>query len=120
MTERELELWFEGQADFWDRVVDLMAWAQANLINIHVPRGKGKMSIEKLRPKRATKPRQKTEEERQEEMEIAAEVLIDNPRDLRSARERRRLAAQERADAVRYWQSDEGRRLSETIKMIRE
>lgn len=52
MTFREVELVLEGQALWWERLEFLLAWMQANLINIHIPKGKSRLTVEKLLPRR--------------------------------------------------------------------
>jgi len=52
LTWREFELYCEGYQEQIDRQIDLLAWTQANLINVHIPKGKSRVKAEQLRPKR--------------------------------------------------------------------
>lgn len=52
MTYREIELWIEGQNEARTWLLEALAWTQANLINIHIPRGKPKTRPDQLLPKR--------------------------------------------------------------------
>lgn len=51
MTSRELEIWFEGWSERRRQEMELLAWVQANLINIHIPKGKAGVKMHQLLPK---------------------------------------------------------------------
>ena len=48
MTPREFELWCEGRQIDFERDLEKSAWEQANLINVHIPRGKPRLRKEKI------------------------------------------------------------------------
>jgi hypothetical protein len=50
MTFREFELYAEGHSETWARIWETLAWVQANLINVHVGKGKG-VKPQQLLPK---------------------------------------------------------------------
>jgi len=53
MTFREIELWIEGQQEHREWTMDILAWVQVNLVNVHVAK-KDRISIDTLRPRKRT------------------------------------------------------------------
>lgn len=107
-------------------MLDAAAWMQANLINVHVPKGKPRMTVEKLRPKK----NRSGARDRDEAAAIDAVDDSDLP-DLAGGRDStpvdpkeqarqalRRAAARREAkehaeEAERFWEGPEGRRMKE-------
>lgn len=127
MTEREFQLWVEGQHKRDDWILDVLAWMQVNLINIHVPRGKGRVTKQRIRP---TKP------SREGIFAWAKRVLSGlgigereplpplppvKPGDKEAARKalrerRKHMVAREEREAEReFWSTPEGRKLREQM-----
>jgi hypothetical protein len=111
MTERELELWMEGQTLKWERIEDVLSWLQANLINIHIPRGKPKLTVEKIRPKRqrpAATVDDVSDDDIRDSMAAFSEQFIKDPVKQEEARERRLMRAEARRENRRFWRTREG------------
>jgi hypothetical protein len=116
MTEREIELWFEGQSEKWERTQDILAWVQANLINVHVPRGKPKLTVEKVRGKRSTHVVDtRTDDEIKDQIDEMAESYMRDPEARERARDRRLARRAQREEEARFWQTPEGDRLAEQL-----
>jgi hypothetical protein len=103
MTLREFELYVEGYSDNWDRIRELMAWVQTNLINIHVPRGKRKVRTSDLLPK--------TNRKKKRNDKSADDIPASN---LEEAKERARRRIQEE-ESKAFYSTESGRMLRERI-----
>lgn len=118
MTYRELELFVEGQTEARTWFLETMAWVQANLINVHVPRGKPRVTAEQLLPRK----RRKTKEE---DLDSVKQSLDDEfaPLDgaTQSAKDRldtvkaKARASADKKDYEAFMASKEGRRLAEIL-----
>lgn len=93
MTYREFELYAEGHGEFWDRVMQLCAWMQANLMNVHLSKG-SKVTPEKLLPRRSRA--------RASDAGASFGGLPVGPADMKDAMR----AARDRA----WWKTEEGER----------
>lgn len=102
MTFRETELFIEGRRERDDWALEVLAWVQANLINVHVGKGR-RVRPDQLLP-RSTKRRKQADAE----LEIDAG---DDPKDRVEASKRRARERAEREDAERFQASPEGRRM---------
>lgn len=93
-----------------------MAWMQVNLINIHIPKGKTKLTLDKIRPKHAR--RRKVDAKTTEELEAEVEWLeADEGKRRRLAAQRSRARAQ--AEETRaYLASPEGRKLLASLREL--
>lgn len=118
MTSREFELWLEGYRDRLDRWVELLAWTQANLMNIHIPRGKPRMTVEKLLPKGKKKRGRKDVDE--DALFAVQQALADDPaevaRERMRAKQNRLRSKQEEDEARQFWNSPEGRRIGDYLR----
>jgi hypothetical protein len=77
MSEREFELWALGFADRQQGTLEMLAWMQANLMNVHIPRGRSRIRPEHLLPKkgRQAKPERATADEDREALKTAEAVM---------------------------------------------
>jgi hypothetical protein len=95
---------------------------QANLINIHVPKGKPKVTVEKLRPKGSRRRgRDRDVQDAVDDSELSA-VMTEAPADPKEAaraamqRARDRREGREHAEeSTRFWDGPEGRRMKELL-----
>jgi len=109
MTGREFELWLEGWRDRQDQVLQNLAWVQTNLIN-YANGVKQPMKIEKLLPKKGRKT--KSDEE------LLLDVMAQTGTSSKEIRQTRRdivRARKEEEESKRFWESPEGRRLTEYL-----
>lgn len=120
MTFREFECWLEGYERRQEGVMDIAAWVQANLINIHVPRGKQKVKPEDLKKKKPRKMRVGAPAEKSDaEIEVALEIeQAETPKERTKLIARRIRAREEHQEALRYFASPDGRRLMETLDRV--
>lgn len=115
LTEREFEVWLEGCAEAQDKDMQKWAWVQANLINVQIPRGKPRLTVDKLLPKRARKT---AAGESTEQVEATVELLYAKPSERRKMRAAAMKAKQDAEDARRYWASAEGVRLRRSMRSL--
>ena len=119
MTYRELELYIEGQEEARGWIRELMAWVQANLMNIHIPRGKPKVKPAQLLPRRDRRRRApETDEDAVREIEAALgplEATQGDPQARMTAAKVRAREKQDRSEWRAFRESSEGRRLAELI-----
>lgn len=116
MTYRELELYMEGQEDYRFWVREILAWTQANLMNIHIPRGKPRVKIQDLLPRRKKRHEediQKIEEQLELEMQPIMGVGTSTKDRMKQVAQRARIK-KEAKEAAEFWSSNEGAR----IKML--
>lgn len=121
---REFELYLEGYQDRIDSVLDILSWLQANLINIHIPRGKPRVTAEKIRPRNRRKRREQSDEQIDAEIENLSRMFSSGPEsqkdEARAARERARnrvLRKQEEEDSKRFWGSNQGNRIKKLLEV---
>ena len=101
--------------------MDVLAWMQANLINIHIPRGKPRLTVDKLRPKGVKSRRKEEGDEGPTADEIAQlDLAFSEPMDPkeRVKQEAARITQKRKEkeiteDSARFWSSREGRRVKE-------
>jgi hypothetical protein len=108
MTFREIELYAQGQRDRDDWLLEVLAWVQANLINIHIPRGKPRVRPDTLLPRSTRRRRADTDDTAIERVE---EGTGSDPKARMEALKRRVRARVEREDQERFWSGAEGRRM---------
>lgn len=115
MTFRELELCAEGFAlrRRWDH--ETLAWVQANLINIHVPRGKARVRAEDLAPRRAEEIDDGSVEGSVEEMTRAVDGRVISPKERHERNVRRIVERRDREDRDAFWGSLEGKRAEDVL-----
>jgi hypothetical protein len=102
MTLREFELYAEGYAIRWDAFLEALAWVQANLLNAQIPKGKAKLTVEKLLP-RGVRTRRK--------QDSAPATTIGEAK----AKAR---AAQERRDNSEFDATETGQRIERIKRML--
>lgn len=105
MTVREVEVYIEGRREHDDWMLEVLAWLQANLINVHVPRGKARVKAEALLPRSAKRRRSDATDDM---------AMLDNGSDPRArleAAKARARAKREREEAEHFANSPEGRRM---------
>ena len=131
MTPREFELYAEGRGVEREWILDLFAWVQVNLINVHVPRGKPRVTINKIRPKTKKK---KSEKEIEEEFQANRQALkeklgkvgtkpkaasAEDTVDMWTAQARIKAKRREeealKEDEEAFWNSPEGQELSQLV-----
>lgn len=88
--------------------MQMLAWLQVNLINIQLPRGKPRLTMDKILPKRA----RKKVEQSDEAVEEAVEMLTAKKSDLQRMRARRAAARRQAEEDARFWRSPEGTKLA--------
>lgn len=98
MTFREFELYLQGHEEWWERVMELLAWTQANLINIQISRGK-KLTVDDLLPRRVKQKRRQDPD---------AVVPVDNSFEALKA-------AREEAEHRKWLKTKEGQQWSKDI-----
>lgn len=104
MTLREFEVYSEGYAARWDRVVEVLAWMQANLINVHVPKGKPRVTVDALLPRGARSRR-------------GGATVADAPASIDEAKARARLAIAEKEEAE-FATSERGKRMTKVREKL--
>lgn len=113
MTYRELELYMEGQEDYRFWVREILAWTQANLMNIHIPRGKPRVKLQDLLPRRRRKAEEdvkKIDEQIEQEIAPLLGAGASMKEKMRQAVQRTR-ARQQAKEAAEFWSSSEGARI---------
>lgn len=115
MTWRELECFTDGYADLWHRFREALAWAQTNLINVHIPRSKPRVRIEQLLPKRKRPVRSEDEDVQPDVVPVDDGVVLSPVDALAAEKKRRQLAASAKEDAS-FWSSAEGKELSARLE----
>jgi len=117
LSYREFECVLEGyqrQVDLW---MDLAAWAQANLINVHITKGK-KVKAADLRGKRAA-VRNGTDDRSDEEIMAELDIATGgDPRDRMRARMKAAAAKAEREESQRYMSSPAGQKLRKMVERM--
>jgi len=108
LTPRELETYLRGFNERLELERDFLAEQTLPLVNVHVPRGKPKVSMRHLRPKRGKKKLEEAEDIESGVAEVLGGVSM---REKVEIARRRWDAKEERV----YWKSDEGRRLRAVI-----
>lgn len=98
MTMREFEVYSEGYAIRWDRALEVLAWVQANLINVHIPKGKPRITVDGLLPRGARSRR-------------GSQTAVDAPATMDEAKERARKALAEKEQAE-FESSERGKKMS--------
>lgn len=95
MTQRELELFMEGQEEHWRRVRELLAWTQANVMGavVGAAGGKSRVKSENLLPKSDVAKRKKNEAKHEQ----PASLMSMDPKDVRSFFSERRTQKDEAA-----------------------
>lgn len=116
LSDREFEVWLEGRADFMDRVMEIGAWMQANLMNVHIPRGKPRATVDKLLPRSVKQRRNAGNEEK--DLAALAETLIEDPKERRLAREARLREEAAQEEARRFRDTPEGRRIRQLVEEL--
>lgn len=123
MTMREVEIWLEGYRARQDSSVELLAWVQANLINVHIPKGKPRVTPKKLLPKGHGRRKTGADEIDDEELEriqdavpIAGGKTRDGVKARMEAKRAKLRAKQELAEMDAFWSSAEGRRIREMMR----
>lgn len=107
MTLREIEVWIEGRSADRHWQLRALAWTQANIINAQIPRGKPRLSVEKLLPKKPSA--QESVPEPLPDLDAFDESITPEER---ARRARERVRAKRAAEASReFWTSAEGRRI---------
>lgn len=112
MTVREVEVYIEGQRDRDDWLLEVLAWVQANLINVHVPRGKARVKPDSLLPRSARRRKGGADEAPET---LAALDAGGDPKARLAAMKERARARQDREDAERFAASTEGRRMMQLL-----
>lgn len=116
MTYREIELFIEGQDEARTWFLESLAWMQANLINVHVPRGKPRVRADQLLPKRRKKKANDDEATRTELAEklapLSAATTSEGPRARLEAVKARARATQEAREWNEFRNSAEGKRIA--------
>ena len=97
MTFRDFALYHEGYCKRIDREMQMLAWACANIMNCWVPKGKPKITVNKLLP-------------RQQKTKVDVDDLP--PQNLEEAKDRVRRA-NERRDVEEFWDSENVEGLTE-------
>jgi hypothetical protein len=120
MTMREFEVWLEGYRSRQDSAIELLAWVQANLINIHIPKGKPRVTPKKLLPKGHGRKKPTGDDEPDtEEIERLAASIPGQPggAKARVAAAKARLKAKREVEEERaFWSSPEGQRIRQMIR----
>lgn len=117
MTMREFELWLEGYRSRQDSAIELLAWVQANLINIHIPRGKPRVTPKKLLPKNHGKRKMGADDELStEEMDEIMIATAATTKERMAVTKARLKAKQELEEARAFWSSPEGQRIRELTR----
>lgn len=117
MTLREVEVWLEGYRARQDSSVELLAWVQANLINVHIPKGKPRVTPKKLLPKGHGKRKMGADDElSQDELDEIMLATAASPRERMAATKAKLRAKQELAEIDAFWSSPEGRRIREMMR----
>jgi hypothetical protein len=88
--------------------MSMLAWAQVNLINVQIPRGKPRLTVDKLLPKR-----QRKKAVSQADAEEAVDLLTASPKERIKLQASRAKARREAEEDARFWQSPEGRKLKQ-------
>ena len=122
---REFELYCQGYDDQIKRASQLLAWTQANLINIHVPKGKSKVKPEQLLPKPKRTDEDGESEIDEDEVKAFEDAVSKRDSDITDPKERakaavadakaRARAAQDQSDSDTYWRTKAGRDLSDWL-----
>lgn len=116
MTYRELELFIEGQEENRKFIRSTLAWVQANLMNIHVPRGKPRIKPEQLLPRSDKKQKDMSDEaviaQLQAETAILGGANLD-PRAKMEQAKQRNLAKREKEEWEAFINSKDGMRYLE-------
>ena len=125
MNDREFELYCAGYQKRIYMVREILSEMQANLINIHIPKGKGKVKPDDIFKRPMDSVEQQIEEEQYlkqlEEMELEVDLKKeDGETDAeylkRYAKEReKRERERDRADQERWWWSSP---LGQTISKL--
>lgn len=113
LSEREFEIWLEGRAELQDKVMQICAWVQTNLLNIQIPKGKPRITVDKLLPRRARKPVQSAEE-----LDLAVELLTASSGQAQRLRAKQARRKEEAAEARRFWASPEGRKMARRMREL--
>ena len=100
--------------------MELLAWTQANLMNIHIPKGKPRMTVDKLLP-RGKRKRDRKEIDEEALLDVQ-QALSDNPAEaaknrLEAKMHKIRTSQMEEEDAA-FWSSVEGRKLREMLEEV--
>lgn len=113
LTPREFELYLQGYGDRIDMAMDALAWVCANLMNVHIAKGK-RIKASDLRPKKPDAS-QEAVDDREIEAALSRDVIPDDPKEAARQALRRAAAAQrareEAAESRVFWDSSEGRRI---------
>ena len=110
-------MWLEGYRERMDHELELLAWMQANLINIHIPRGKPRMTVDKLLPKgRKRRARKDLDEDNLYAVTqaLSSDPVADAQKNIARKQQRiveRKLEEEESA----FWKSAEGKRLANML-----
>lgn len=118
MTYREVELFIEGQDEARQWQLEALAWMSANLMNIHIPRGKPKVRADQLLPKRRSKSKAGDVEDREaaDRMEVALGALSETPIDARGRVEAAKVRARQKREAeewAEFNRTSGGKRIAE-------
>jgi len=100
--------------------MEISAWAQANLMNVHIPKGKPRMTVDKLLP-RGKRKRDRKEIDEEALLDVQ-QALADNPAEAAKSRleakmEKIRASKAENEDAA-FWDSVEGHKLREMLEEV--
>lgn len=116
MTYRELELFIEGQEENRKFIRSTLAWVQANLMNIHVPRGKPRIKPQQLLPKSDKKQKNVSDEIAIAQFQAETAILRGanlNPKDRMEQAKQRALAKREKEEWEAFINSKDGMRYLE-------
>jgi hypothetical protein len=113
MTYRELELFIEGQEENRKFIRSTLAWVQANLMNIHVPRGKPRIKPEQLLPRSDKNKKSASDEQIARQLEMETAIIGGASKDPRARMEQAKLRAkakQEKEDWENFISTERGKR----------
>jgi hypothetical protein len=93
---------------------------QANLINIHIPRGKPRLTVDKILPRGKRRRDRKAVEDDSEAILEVQQALGGDPKEIALARMRAQQTKirekREREEAESFWNSPEGARVLEYLR----
>ena len=126
MSERDFELYCQGYAKRIYQARELLAEVQANLINIHIPRGKGKVKPEDIfrRPKDEFELRLEEEQYAQQLIEMELEIEVQRQDDEtdaefiarhNAAREAKEREMDLEAREAQWWSSPLGKAMEKIL-----
>ena len=120
MTDREIELWIDGQLERSDIEREQWAWAVCSINNVHLTRNSRQRLEDMLsrdHRQRRAKRMGKTPEAEQEELERQAEMVFGGktPQEKMQAMKERLRRKKQREDSKDFWESGAARRIEEIL-----